>query len=206
MPIVWLGTNQTASTGAWIVPVASTTCTSATAQLYQATAYQAMASQTAASTAYWYSEQETCVDHQLYLALAQNRAAAYRVRTEAARIELEQQQQLAQERAARRAEETKAANARSRELLLAHLTAAQRETFERRKWFIVEGGTTKQTYRIRTETYAGNIDVLSGDRVKHRLCVHCPSNIPLHDHHLAQKLSLQYDEEYLLSIANRQAA
>lgn len=207
MPIIhqWIPTTSTGTSQTWVCVVPVSTATTST---YETTAqfYQTMASQTAASTWYVDQAQEDWVDHQQYLALAQGRVAAFRVRTEAQRIELEQQQRLAEERAARYSAERQAALDRSRELLLAHLTAAQRETFEKRKWFVVEGGVTKRSYRIRTETYTGNIDVLNGDKVRHRLCVHCVANIPLHDHHLAQKLSLQYDEEYFLSIANQQAA
>ncbi|MCK1670339.1 hypothetical protein [Bradyrhizobium sp. 150] len=100
-----------------------------------------------------------------------------------------------------------AARERSRELLLAHLTSAQRETFAKNKWFIVEGGLSKQRYRIRdTGHMVANIDVLGevSDIVSHRLCGHCDLNeVPLYDQLLAQKMMLELDEERFLKIANR---
>ena len=145
------------------------------------------------------------MDSQQYYTLAQNRVGYYRDRTaeelrlqeqarEAARLHHEEEMRL-----------LRLAHGRSRELLLSHLTAEQRRTFEKHKWFVVEGGKTKQKYRIRTEGYAGNIDMMTGSKVTHTLCVHC-SDVPLHDHHLAQKLWLEHDEERILKIANRRAA
>lgn len=111
-----------------------------------------------------------------------------------------------------------AARARSLELLLAHLSPAQRETFERNKWFVVEGGKSKQRYRIRDAGHmVANIDVLALEKlpeppfhkevVKHRLCGHCDlSAVPLFDQLLAQKMMLEFDEERFLSLANRHQA
>ncbi|WP_456679452.1 hypothetical protein [Bradyrhizobium sp. S3.7.6] len=104
--------------------------------------------------------------------------------------------------------------ARSRELLLAHLTPAQRETFEKNKWFIVEGGLSKQHYRIRDAGHmVANIDVLSAPlegidlAPLYRLCGHCDLGaVPLYDQLLAQKMMLEYDEERFLKLANRHRA
>jgi hypothetical protein len=187
--------------------------TSATTASAQAQAWVTCQTQTcttiqiatnAAQTAYF--QQGVWVDHQQYLALAHNRVAYYRERTEQERAAQAAAENQRAEESRRRHAIQVAALARSKELLLEHLTAAQRATFEKNGWFVVVGGKTKQSYRIRTNTYAGNIDVLNGSKVSHRLCVHCRSDIPLFDHHLAQKLCLQYDEEHLLSIANRQLA
>jgi hypothetical protein len=158
----------------------------------------------ASTTAYYYCDQQgaTYVEHAQYLALAQSRAVHYRERTEEERIREEVQRAAAVAAARRRGEEHQAALARSREFLLAHLTPAQRRTFEENRWFVVQGGNTRQRYRIRTESYTGNIDVLDGERVAYRLCAHC-SNVPLYDHHLAQKMSLECDEENFLRVANR---
>jgi hypothetical protein len=145
------------------------------------------------------------VDNSQYYALAQGRVVICRERTAAERAAEEEAARLNRLRYEEQTRHRIVALTRSRELLVANLSAFQRKTFESHKWFVVEGGKTKQKYRIRTETYAGNIDVLNGSRVSHRLCVHC-DGVPLHDHHLAQKLALEYDEERLLTIANRQAA
>jgi hypothetical protein len=200
-PIYQTGTAGSALTTYMVVHPEFTTASN-TASVW----YGASSSQTAAATTWSLIGWEEQVDHQQYLALARNRVVAYRTRTEEERI---REEVLQAERAAqmlRYQEETQAALTRSRELLLSHLTPRQRATFEKHKWFVVVGGKTMQRYRIHTNTFAGNIDVLEGDQVKHRLCVHCSSRIPLHDHHLAQKLSLESDEEYILSIANRRAA
>ncbi len=98
------------------------------------------------------------------------------------------------------------ATERSRVLLLEHLTPTQRETIEKNGWFVVEGGKSKQKYRIRTQSAAMNIDVIDGDKVKHRLCAHLPSDIPHYDHFLAQKLMLEADEDHFHTVARRHAA
>jgi hypothetical protein len=114
------------------------------------------------------------------------------------------------------------ATKRSRELLLEHLTAAQRETFEKNSWFVIEGGKSRTKYRIRAASHmVANIDVLDvpsgfmldgndalrGAKITHRLCAHCRlDEVPLFDQLLAQKLMLEYDEERFLSLANRHRA
>lgn len=153
---------------------------------------------------------EDDVEHSQYIALAQGRVAQTRRRTE------EQEQRWQQERAAalaeqlRLAQERAVALARSKELLLVHLTAKQRETFERKLWFVVEGGKSKQLYRIRNSgSYSANIDVLEGKpgKVTHRLCCHLADyRVPLYDHLLAQKVWIEHDEDDFLRQANRHAA
>lgn len=98
-----------------------------------------------------------------------------------------------------------AAHQRALELLLQHLTPAQRETFERNKWFVVEGGKSKQRYRIHHKGHmVANIDVLDGDDVTHRLCGHCDLDaVPIADQLIAQKMMLEYDEDAFLALANR---
>lgn len=104
------------------------------------------------------------------------------------------------------------AKRRARELLLEHLTPAQRETFRTNLWFIVEGRRSGQRYRIHAKgSLAANVDVLrsepTGPEVSHRLCAHCElGTIPLGDQLLAQKLMLEFDEDHFLRIANRHAA
>jgi hypothetical protein len=127
----------------------------------------------------------------------------YYTRRELAELEAQEQQAhqalLAHQQ---RVAAHRAALAKSRELLLANLTPAQRETFETHQWFVVTGGKTKQQYRIRTANYQGNIDVFEGERIVAKLCCHL-GDVPLHDHHLAQKLLLQFDEDDFLRTANR---
>lgn len=101
-----------------------------------------------------------------------------------------------------------AAKHRARELLLQHLTAEQRHTFEKNGWFVVEGSKSKRKYKITAnDNCAANIYVLDGEKVKHRICGHCKlDQVPLADHLLAQKVMLECDEDSFLKIANRHAA
>ena len=125
-------------------------------------------------------------------------------------------QRIAQAEAAKKVEEKRAAQAaahrRAMELLLAHLTEKQRETYEKSKWFVVEGGKSGKRYRIRdTGSPAGNIDELAdndNEKVVYRLCAHAPYSfeVPMGDQLLAQKLMLEWAEEDMLKIANRRAA
>jgi hypothetical protein len=165
---------------------------------------------TAAGTVYWYTDMgntivwEEDVTNERYLALAQERARRQQLEHERIQREIAEQQ----EHYRQVTERNKAALAKSRELLLKHLTPAQRKTFEENAWFVVQGGVTKMRYRIRTTGYTGNIEILHGhdDRVTHRLCGHLRGGYALHDHHVAQKISLEYDEEAFVRICNRHAA
>lgn len=100
------------------------------------------------------------------------------------------------------------AKERAQELLLANLTPEQRRTLKDNKWFVVEGGKSKQKYRIRAEDHlVGNIDVIEGAGVKYRLCAHCDLKaVPHGDQLLAQKLMLEFAEDDFLRVANRHAA
>lgn len=101
----------------------------------------------------------------------------------------------------------KSARERARELLLSKLSAEQREAFTKNGWFVVEGGKSKRKYRIRSNHYQGNIDVLDvANKVIYRLCVHCALDIPLEDHLLAQKIMLELAEDDIIKLANRHAA
>lgn len=102
-----------------------------------------------------------------------------------------------------------AASKRALELLREHLTAKQREDLENRKFFLVQGGKTGKSYRIRDNGSAsGNIDEMAdndNEKVAARLCAHAPyaSGIPNADQLLAQMLMLRFEEEDMLRIANR---
>ena len=100
------------------------------------------------------------------------------------------------------------ARKRANELLLSQLTPEQRKTFKDNKWFVVEGGESKQRYRIRAVDHlVANIDVLDGESVKHRLCAHADlATIPLGDQLLAQKMMIEAAEDEFLRVANRHAA
>jgi hypothetical protein len=158
-------------------------------------------------------EQEAWVTHEQYFTLARRRVAyteeqlaqIARAQEEQRRQAEELQLQWHREHAAHE-EQRKAAYAKSRELLLAHLTPAQRRTFEENQWFVVQGGKSKKTYRIRTTGYTGNIEEMRGDRATYRLCGHLSGAYALHDHHVAQKISLEYDEEAFVRLCNRHAA
>lgn len=112
-------------------------------------------------------------------------------------LEIIERHRLAKERLA-------AAHKKAEELLLSHLTPEQRETFVKNKWFVVQG--KKQQYRINGTRYAGNIDIMDGEKVTARLCCHCTVDIPLHDHLLAQKIMLESAEDDFIKLANRRAA
>jgi len=107
---------------------------------------------------------------------------------------------------AAKAEQRKQAGKLASELLLRHLTPEQKETFAKNNWFIVEGGKTKKKYRIHGDSVAGNVRSLHQDKVDASFCCHCDYSIPKDDQLLAQKLTIEYDEERFLKLANRRAA
>lgn len=164
----------------------------------------------------WY-EQEASVEHSQYVALARRRVelteeqrAVELAAAESARIRAMAQEHRDAERRAMQEQsraEREAAVARSRELLLSHLTPEQRRTFEDNNWFIVEGGATRTRYRIRTLSYTHNIEILDSreDRAVCKICGHLRDHLPLYDHHVAQKISLEFDEEAFVRLCNRSA-
>ena len=98
-----------------------------------------------------------------------------------------------------------AASKRAHEFLLDHLTPEQRKSFEKNRFFVIEGGKSKTKYRIRDAGHlVANIDVLYPDGTrKNGLCGHCANHdIPLYDSLLAQKFMLETSEEEFLKIAN----
>lgn len=200
------GWSRNATTGAtipqWVPQGASATATttSAAARYF----YSVQTTPTSVTTTLpWVSvSPKEWVEHSYYVALARVRVSIVQART-AEQLALEQwRAEEVRERTALRA----AASARSRALLLSHLTPEQRRTFEEKGWFVVEGGRSKQFYRIHAGYIAGNIHVLQSGKVTHRLCAHCDDSIPLFDQLLAQKICLQFDEDAFLQVANRHAA
>jgi hypothetical protein len=139
-----------------------------------------------------------------------------RMIAERERQSLERQEREAQRQIALREQQAQreVAKTRANELLLQHLTPAQRETFSKHGWFIVEGGKTKTKYRIRAVDHmVANVDVYErqfslfnnpDQKITHRLCAHVPTNkVPLGDQLLAQKMMLEFSEDDFLRIANR---
>lgn len=155
------------------------------------------------------------IDEQMY-----RRAVAEHDEQEAARllrvIELqartrEERQRLIAEQAERQREERQlrtVAAERAKQLLRENLTSQQLETFDRNGWFVVEGGRTKQKYRIRSGTVVANVDVIGKDeRTMHRLCGHVPvGRVPPGDQMLAQKIMIELAEDDFLRVANRHGA
>ncbi len=122
----------------------------------------------------------------------------------AERREEEARRQAAQAERVRKNEEVRA---KARGLLLKHLTPEQQETYEKNKWFVVEGGRSKKKYQLHPAV-AGNVLEMSEDNKRsiYRYCCHCDHSIPLEDNLLAQKLMLEAHEDEFLRLANRTAA
>jgi hypothetical protein len=235
MPVYYI--NNTVSR--WYTPTSATTTTGSNWITWATTGTAATTATTTliTPTIYWYVADDWSNDNNTYTPIRamipspipdRNRQTAQRIylatrdRARAAEDELRYyyEQQQRNQAANIRQHHAKAAQDRARELLLAHLTPAQRATFEENKWFIVEGGLSKQRYRIRdTGHMVANIDVLDVPKilgrddhpdaiheakVTHRLCGHCDiSEVPLYDQLLAQKMMLELDEERFLKLANR---
>ena len=132
---------------------------------------------------------------------------AIRANIDERRAALERTMAARQQEIAEYEQKRKSAHDRAKELLLGKLTPVQREAFIKNGFFVVEGGRTKTKYRIRSNSYAGNIDVLNdANNIIYRLCVHCAGDIPLEDHLLAQKTMLELAEDDIVRLANRHAA
>jgi hypothetical protein len=145
-------------------------------------------------------DEELYLNNREYFELARQRGYVFRIRTEAAWAAAQLQHQERNRRAAE-------ADARARELLVSHLTDEQRDTLEKHKWFVVIGSMTRTAYRIRTDAgIAGNIAALAGPHISYWLCCHLRTDLPAHDHFLAQKLAIEYDEPRFLFVANKRAA
>lgn len=190
---IYVATTAASSASTWITAPTfwSTTPTTATAYTHYRTMVDA-----------WRSD----VDDALYWHLARSRVA----------ISAERRAEIARTNEARRRREAelyeqqqrdmRLARDRSRELLLAHLSDRQRQMFETMGWFIVHGGRSDTKYRIRTDRISANIEVFEGDRITHRLCGHLRHDLPHFDHILAQKVSLELDEDRFVGLCNRHAA
>jgi hypothetical protein len=100
-------------------------------------------------------------------------------------------------------QERKVAADQAMRLLRDNLSPKQIKALDKHGWFLVEGGKSKKTYRIRNDSYTGNIYELDGDKEVARFCVHAHSEIPLGDQLLAQAISIQWDEDHIISKANK---
>lgn len=139
----------------------------------------------------------------MYAQQAAANRAAYRDPPAATAAQIEAQRAITASAWAREAKRD-AARARARELLLEHLTPAQRKTFEEKAWFVVEGGRSKKRYRIEARGVAGNVSLLDKrGSVVATYCGHADHSIPDYDQYLAQKLMLEANEDAYLALANR---
>lgn len=226
MPLYWPRPTSQTNLSRWIISTVTTAATTPWTEIYAASlnlttlTSSTWPDQTAtlSRTVYFPVYHATAtnwtnVDATQYLALARERVTISAERqVEIARMReaaRRQQQEQAEERAriyALQQRDIALARERSRELLLAHLTPRQRSTFESLGWFIVHGGKSDTKYRIRADRISANIEVFEGDRMTHKLCGHLRHDLPLFDHVLAQKVSLELDEENFVRICNRHAA
>jgi hypothetical protein len=102
------------------------------------------------------------------------------------------------------AEREELANRRAVDLLMANLTARQREQYTRHRYFDVIGGESGTCYRLWHKTMQ-NIEELDASGHRRRIwCVH--PNLVIPDVLLAQKMALELFESEALSIAHQYSA
>ena len=90
---------------------------------------------------------------------------------------------------------------RAEALLLDHLSSEQAASWLRDRFFDVIGGLTRTRYRLNRGLVA-NIDVLDGEqRRRYRLCGLPAGQLPVPDVLLAQKFSLEHNEQHFLQLA-----
>jgi hypothetical protein len=95
---------------------------------------------------------------------------------------------------------------RGMRLLRAHLTPAQRQQFERCRFFEVVGSQTGRRYRVHG-THVINVEELDASGCcTRRLCFSPCGHLPLGDMLLAQKISLELFEDAALAVAGRWGA
>lgn len=91
------------------------------------------------------------------------------------------------------------AGKRAQRLLAECLTAKQRHDLKRDDAFCVQIG--ERCYRI-NRGYSGNVELIEGDCVRARYCIHPREDVPNEDTMLAQKLLLEANEDEFLRVAN----
>lgn len=94
-----------------------------------------------------------------------------------------------------------AAASRARALLERSLTPEQLEQFKANGWFDVVGGVTGMRYRIRYGS-SHNVELLRDGTTVRTLCFFPRGNLPPADVMLAQKISIESDENGVLAVAN----
>ena len=100
--------------------------------------------------------------------------------------------------------EWREAATRSKEWLLEHLTDEQRADFESKKYFVVKGQKSGNSYRINTIASQMNIRLMPQDGAHggRNLCVVSKDkNIPILDQVLMQKLMIETKEDEFLELA-----
>lgn len=118
-----------------------------------------------------------------------------------------EERRIVTEREERSRQQLKDASVKAKELLLEHLTPSQRRTLEEKGWFLITGGKSGKIYRLSSRSIAGNVEEMSKEgKALARYCCHLDHRYPTHDHHLAQKIMLEHNEEEFLRLANRSAA
>jgi len=118
-----------------------------------------------------------------------------------------ERQRLYEEQRARRQEEERdyerqraVAEATAEELLHSLLTDQQIADLRAHGHFFVIGSKSGKTYQIK-KGYAGNVYLDEGGR-KRKYCAHGRDSLPIFDHMVMQKLTLEHDEERFLQVAN----
>lgn len=121
---------------------------------------------------------------------------------ETARVAREYQAEL-QRQAAEQNRIAEEAELRAAALLKENLAPAQREEYDREKFFTVISKDGRRRYRV-NKGWSHNVEEIdeSGKKIA-TLCAHPVEAVPAHDNMLAQKLMLEHDEERFLRIANR---
>ena len=164
-----------------------------------------------ASTIFYYMQQQNlgvmltqqANNYQAHSTFARPRREQTPEEIEASRIAVARRE----EEQAERIRKNEAVRTKARGLLIKHLSPEQQETYEKNKWFIVEGGRSKKKYQIHPGI-SGNVMEMREDNKSriYRYCCHCDHSIPLEDNLLAQKLMLEAHEDEFLRLANRTAA
>lgn len=125
--------------------------------------------------------------------------ARERREAEQERLRVERNRIVEEERVARAKSEEQA-----KKLLMSALDAKQKRDVLEHGWFEIISDKGRR-WRIRTSGYSGNVDLMpeEGEARLETYCGHAPGGLPPSDHHLAQMLYLQTDEENFLRVANR---
>lgn len=92
---------------------------------------------------------------------------------------------------------------RGRRLLLSWLSASEREQLERNGYFDIVGGASGKRYRIHYGTCANIQEIDQSGRPRVAWCFVPVGSLVAGDVMLAQKIAIETDEAYALSVANQ---